>query len=121
MGYKSSRLPIKCGVPQGSILGPLLFIIYLKDIAFSSKLFSFIIYADDTNLLASDENLTVLINSVNNELQKISSWFKANKLSLNVNKTNFMFFKNRHNTRVRYPDDIMIIIDDKPIKMGFHY
>ena len=101
--HKSTLLEISCGVPQGSILGPLLFILYLNDIAFSTNFFKFIIYADDTNLLASHKNLPYLINHTNYELAKISTWLKANKLSLNIGKTSFMFFKNRHNTRLIYP------------------
>ncbi len=113
--YKSSQLKIDCGVPQGSILGPLLFILYLNDIVFSSNFFKFIIYADDTNLLASHKNLPDLIRSTNHELIKISTWLKANKLSLNINKTSFMFFKNRHNTRLTYLNNLFINIDNTPI------
>lgn len=90
---KSKMLSINCGVPQGSILGPLLFIIYINDIINVSKLTTLIMFADDTNLFFSDSNLNNLIEVVNSELDKISLWFKLNKLSLNVNKTNFIFFK----------------------------
>ena len=78
-------------MPQGSIHGPLLFIIYLNDIQNCSNLFKFIIFADDTNLFVSDKNLVDLVISVNVELQKLSMWFKANKLSLNVKKTNYNY------------------------------
>jgi hypothetical protein len=70
---------------------------------YSSKLFTYFIFADDTNLLASDKNLHTLIRKINNELTHVSSYFKANKLSLNVNKTNFMLFRNKHDNR-RFPD-----------------
>ena len=83
---------VSCGVPQGSILGPLLFIIYINDIQKCSNLFKFIIFADDTNLFVSDRNLDDLVVSVNEELTKLSMWFMANKLSLNVKKTNYMVF-----------------------------
>ena len=119
-GHRSVDLQTTCGVPQGSILGPLLFILYINDISVSSKLFSYFIYADDTNLLISHNNLTDLIESTNAELIKISSWLKANKLSLNIGKTTFMLFKNRHNTRLTYPNNIMVNIDNIPISRVSH-
>ena len=95
----STSHDIICGVPQGSILGPLLFILYLNDIVYSSNMFTFYVFADDTNLLDSHKNIRTLIHSINNDLGHVSTWFKANKLSLNINKTNFMLFKNKHDNR----------------------
>jgi hypothetical protein len=86
---------IKCGVPQGSILGPLLFTLYVNDIEYASKLLKFVMFADDTNLLLSDTNLDVLISTMNIELLKVTNWFKINKLSLNIKKTHFMIFHPR--------------------------
>ena len=83
---------INCGVPQGSILGPLLFIIYINDLHKSSDLLAPIMYADDTNLFFSHKNTDTLCNTVNTELQAVTKWIKANKLSLNLEKTNFMLF-----------------------------
>ena len=80
-------------MPQGSILGPLLFILYINDIINSSPLLKFIIFADDTSIFYSHSNLATLTNHFNCELSKISKWFKCNKLSLNINKTNFIHFK----------------------------
>ena len=92
----SDRLKIKCGVPQGSILGPLLFLIYINDIINASPILTYILFADDTNIFYSHTDPQTLICTLNAELQKISSWFKSNKLSLNIDKTNFIYFKNVH-------------------------
>ena len=77
----SSMLDIQCGVPQGSILGPLLFLIYVNDIINSSSILYFIMFADDTNVLFSHKNLPELVATLNSELSNISSWFKCNNLS----------------------------------------
>ena len=85
---------IKTGVLQGSILGPLLFIIYINNLPMSSQLFEFIIYADDTTLsgILKTRYTDIDILHINSELDKISDWLKTNKLSLNVNKTKMMLF-----------------------------
>lgn len=94
-GAISTRQLITCGVPQGSILGPLLFLIYINDITACSDMFKFILFADDTNLFLSNKSLTELENIVNIELEKLSVWFKANKLSLNIGKTHYILFRNK--------------------------
>ena len=94
-GTSSNICDISCGVPQGSILGPLLFLLYISDIENCSDILSFILFADDTNLFYSSKTLTDLFNVVNSELSKLSEWFCVNKLSLNIKKTNYIIFGNR--------------------------
>ena len=99
-GVQSDSLPICTGVPQGSILGPLLFIIYINDIHLASSKFTAILYADDTTLINSlcsfhydsDSTTENLSANINFELNKVQSWLVANKLSLNVSKTRYMIF-----------------------------
>ena len=83
---------IVCGVPQGSVLGPLLFLIYVNDLKDASKSLDCIMFADDTNFFYSHKNIKGLFYTVNSELEKISQWFKANKLSINIKKTKFTLF-----------------------------
>ena len=85
---------IKCGVPQGSVLGPLLFLIYINDIVNSSTIFKFILFADDTSLYYSCKNARTIEETVNRELAKISDWLSANRLSLNVGKSKLLYFTN---------------------------
>ena len=84
---------IYTGVPQGSILGPLLFIIYINDLCNASKLFNMIIYADDTTLYSTLEVFGNYISkNLNIELTKVAIWLKLNKLSINIKKSIFMVF-----------------------------
>ena len=88
-------MKVTCGVPQGSILGPALFILYINDMCNVSMLMKSIEFADDTNLFYSEDNLSQVCESVSTELGKLHSWFQVNKLSLNIGKTNFMIFGNK--------------------------
>ena len=89
---KSSIKDVSCGVPQGSILGPLLFLIYIKDLYTVCCKSSPILFADDTNLSYRGKDVNVMAQEINIELSQISLWLKTNKLSLNIKKTHFMLF-----------------------------
>ena len=84
-----------CGIPQRSILGPLLFIIYINDLPIASNLLKTFLFEDDTSLFYSHKDPNQLIHVMNCELSKISEWLKVNKLSLNVAKTNYILFRPR--------------------------
>ena len=88
----SDHLSITCGVPQGSVLGPLLFIIYTNDLPTCLLNSRCILFADDTTVYKSSSNIRQLITSMETDLASLHDWFCANKLSLNVTKTNFMIF-----------------------------
>ena len=92
---QSPLMNIKCGVPQGSILGPLLYLIYVNDIPYScnSEILSF---ADDTTLFVSKPDLDTLFIEANQEINKLYNWFCANKLSLNAKKTKYIVIKPVH-------------------------
>ena len=106
----SKILPVTCGVPQGSILGPLLFILFINDITNVSTSTKLIMFADDTNLFFKHENVNQLFANVNKELKKVSKWFKLNKLSLNIKKTNFIIFRNKN--KIIKTESLNITIDN---------
>jgi len=83
---------IKCGVPQGSILGPLLFLLYVNDIANVSEILVPIIFADDTNMFLQGKNIRETIQIMNTEISKVVTWLNSNLLLLNIDKTQYMIF-----------------------------
>ena len=92
---------VTCGVPQGSILGPLLFLIYINDLSAVSQITFPIMYADYTNIFIRGKDLPKMEHDLNIEIQNISQWLKANKLSLNIKKTCTMTFSNIPSVRKR--------------------
>ena len=90
----SKLVTIKCGVPQSSILVPLLFLIHINDLSQVCKGTSPFLFADDSNLFLSGNDPQVIQDTMNVELKNISEWLKANKLSLNIKKTHYMLISN---------------------------
>ena len=99
-GENSTELKINCGVPQGSILGPLLFLLYSNDIYSSSEILDFRLFADDTSILFADKSLDAIERTVNYEMKNVSEWLLANKLSINVAKSHFFIVRPHKNNRV---------------------
>ena len=89
---ESSAQQILCGVPQGLVLGPLLFLLYVNDLHKCSSELDFHLFADDTNIFLKDQNLQCLELKSNEELDKLNQCLQLNRLSLNIDKTNFVIF-----------------------------
>ena len=111
---KSETRSIECGVPQGSILGPLLFIISMNDICNVSDLMFAIMYADDACFVINGTDLHKLIKQLNIELDSLCKSFKSNKLSLNTEKTFYMIF---HRARLKFADgmNVKVIMDNNTL------
>ena len=107
---------IVCGVPQGSILGPLLFILYVNDIIHASNVLDFLLFADDTTITYSHKDINRNISIVNKELSEVGNWFKANKLSVNASKTNYMILGTPHMTLSRVRDDLTLVLNNTSLE-----
>ena len=107
-GVKSNSRQITCGVPQGSILGPLLFLIYINDLGTISSHFSMILFADDSNLFIKGKDLDSITSALNDKIAVLVDWLRANRLSLNIDKTHYMLFTPK---KREIPPDINILIN----------
>ena len=105
---KSKAELITTGVPQGSILGPFLFLVYMNDLAASTDLFSIINYADDTALTSTISSAVVSneLNSINNQIKKVTDWLTSNKLTINESKSKVIFYHTKQ--RIFSPPAIKI-------------
>ena len=96
-GNTSETLEITCGVPQGSVLGPLLFLLYINDLPSVSRKLTFFLFADDTNIYCESSDVVDIQKTVNKELRNVREWLEANRLALNIEKTNFVIFYSPRN------------------------
>ena len=110
--FSSARIAIQCGVPQGSILGPLFFILYINDLPNASHLVKPLLFADDTSICYASCDPIVLATVLNEALLNISTWMKANKLSVNIDKTNYIIFQP---TQKKSTYEILLLHDDRLI------
>ena len=112
----SEPLELQCGIPQGTILGPLLFIIDINDLPKNIECFTSL-FADDTACADSHQHLDTLGNNINQHLIKLEKWFKANKLTVNGSKTKALFFSKK---QIKDEDKPKIYIDNTEIEYINH-
>ena len=95
MALNPDFLEVNSGVPQGSILGPVLFLVYINDIVNATNYFSIRLFADDTSLTVAGKDLDLLLQRINSELPAIYKWLCSNRLTLNLSKTKYLVFQPR--------------------------
>ena len=115
-GVKSNEQNATCGIPQGSILGPLLFIMYVNDLPNCVSNSQVSMYADDTGLYYISRNIKDIVSKINEDLENVSNWLTRNKLSLNVKKTEFMIIGTSQRLAKIVDSDINIKIKNERIK-----
>ena len=116
IGNISSNIKsITCGVPQGSVLGPLLFLLYINDFSRCAPQLDFHLFADDSNLLCFDKSLLDMELKINNQLNFVNEWLSINKLSLNVHKSNYVIFSSSQR-QIHY--SIKIFINEGNLRKG---
>ena len=116
LGEKSNKLPVEFGVQQGSVLGPLLFIVYINDIYRSTNLGKFILFADDTNIFVADKCKTTVYETVNSVLNLIYKYMKCNLLHINYKKCCFMHFTPNRNDKVPNDGTMLLTLNGLVIK-----
>ena len=116
-GYESGNLPLNCGVPQGSTLGPWLFLLYINDFRFSLQ-HSSSHFADDTCIIYSSKKIQLLEAAINNDLKCVTQWLNGNRLSLNVDKTKLIIF---HSKQKKINIDNLVIKLNQSILIPYNY
>ena len=115
-GYLSSKKMIKCGIPQGSILGPLFFLLYINDLPQCLSKTKPRLFTDDTNLTASRDSIPYLENAVNSDLENLRKWLIAYRLTLNVAKTEFMLIGTKQMIKSISNLQLNVVIESNPVK-----
>jgi hypothetical protein len=118
IGNSKSRVrTVTCGVPQGSVLGPLLFLLYINDLPLVSNSSKFTLFADDTAVSCSNTDYDVAVGTTNEQIALIYDWTISNKLSLNASKTYALLFTNRMHDACT---PLILHINDIPVLLSDH-